>query len=117
MNTKLTHYPDFSVVSHIQSTGLVLLYLITSLEHARSLFPWIQAPLKIRTTTTIILYASYISRGKKLGQHLILTFLNTRKLKPSVYSFNSWLKQEGDCDPELIGLIIEAGKRYGHEDI
>jgi hypothetical protein len=113
MNIKLTHYPDFSVVSHIQSTGLVLLYLIISLEHARSLFPWILAP-KTRTTTTIILYASYISRGKKLGQHLILTFLNTRKLKSSVYSFNSWLKQEGDCDPELIDLIIEAGKRYEH---
>jgi hypothetical protein len=116
MNTKLTHYSDFSVVSNIQSTGLVSLYLITSLEHTRFLFPWILAP-KTRTTTTIILYASYISRGKKLGQHLILTFLNTRKLRPSVYIFNSWLKQEGDCDPELINLIIEAGKRYEHEDI
>jgi hypothetical protein len=115
MNTKLTHYSDFSVVSNIQSTGLVSLYLITSLEHTRSLFPWILAPKT--GTTTIILFASYISRGKKLGQHFILTFLNTRKIRPSVYIFNSWLKQEGDCDPELINLIIEAGKRYEHENI
>ena len=114
MNTKLTHYSDFSVVSHIQRTGLVLLRLITSPEHARSLFPWLLVP---ETYTPIILYASYISRGKKLGPHFILTFLNTRKLRPSVYSFNSWLKQEGDCDPELVDLVIEAGKRYEHEDI
>jgi len=116
MNTKLTHYPDFSVVSNIQSTGLVSLYLITSLEHTRFLFPWILAP-KVNTPTPIILYAYYISRGKKLGPHFILTFLNTRKIRPSVYILNSWLKQEGDCDPELIDLIIEAGKRYEHEDI
>ena len=114
MNTKLTHYSDFSVVSHIQRSGIVLLYLIISPEHARSLFPWILAP---ETSTPFILYASYISRGKKLSSHFILTFLNTRKLRPSVYSFNSWLKQEGDCDPELVDLVIDAGKRYEHEDI
>lgn len=117
MNTKrrtLTHYSDFSVVSRVQRTGIVLLYLITSSENARSLFPWVLAP---ETYTPIILYASYISRLKKLGPHFILTFLNTRKLRPSVYSFNSWLNKEGDYDPELVDLVIEAGKRYEHEDI
>ena len=116
MNTKLTHYPDFSVVSYMKKSGLVLLYLITSLEHARFLFPWVSAP---GTHTPIILYTSYISRGKKLGPHFILTFLNTQKLRPSVFNFDSysWLKLECNYDPLLIALIIEAGKRYEHEYI
>lgn len=110
----LTHYSGFSVVIHKQRNGIFLLYLITSPHNAKFLFPWILAP---KEYTPIILYASYISRLKKLGPHFILTFLNTRKVRPSVYSFNSWLNMEGDFDPVLIDLIKEAGKRYEHEDI